>query len=435
MAIPRRKRGSIDKELEPFQFGLDGKLVTSVDPTRILTVSDSGETRQDNFKSLKNIRYTDNGIRGVRGMTKINSTALSSHPKVRNIHHFSKSQPAESHVLVHAFNSGLTQSKVFKNDTAIPNTGDFSGTALHTDASGSGKGRFENAQLGRMLYCNGVETMVWGGDEARLSRFVIFDPNGTFLYDYTEKVQNTLTDSSNVATLKRASNIGSETKLLLHCDGSDASTTITDNSPVSPHTVTAVGNAQIDTAIKKFGTGGLLLDGTGDWATIPDDSDFVLSGGVWTFECWAKVSLAADSGLYAQAKSSATQDYMWIYIDTDGAVNLVINEATDAATGTVTLDTGASWTPFLTSLFKHSVDEYFMFIVFSASNLFASSKESQIFIILTVTVHGEFGSSDKANSSLNLGFLCFSLNSVFNLQSASALQLPGAMNLYGCPLA
>lgn len=342
MAIPRRRRGSIDKELEPFQFGLDGKLVTSVDPTRILTVSDSGETRQDNFKSLKNIRYTDNGIRGVRGMTKINSTALSSHPKVRNIHHFSKSQPAESHVLVHAFNSGLTQSKVFKNDTAIPNTGDFSGTALHTDASGSGKGRFENAQLGRMLYCNGVETMIWGGDESRLSKFVIFDPNGTFLYDYTEKVQNTLTDADNVATLKRVSGVGSETKLLLHCDGSDASTTITDNSPVSPHTVTAVGNAQIDTAIKKFGTGGLLLDGTGDWATIPDDSDFVLSGGVWTFECWAKVSLAADSGLYAQAKSSATQDYMWIYIDTDGAVNLVINEATDAATGTVTLDTGAS---------------------------------------------------------------------------------------------
>ena len=110
----------------------------------------------DNYKTLKNIRYTDNGIRGIRGMTKINSTALSAHPKIRHVHQFEKSQPAENHVLVQAYNSGETQSKVYRNDTASPSTGDFTATALHTDASGASKGRFCNCYLGRLVYCNGA---------------------------------------------------------------------------------------------------------------------------------------------------------------------------------------------------------------------------------------------------------------------------------------
>jgi hypothetical protein len=340
--VVKNTKSNTDKKLKPFQFGLIGKLLTSIDSTR-LSHEKQSTVIDDNFKTLKNMRYHDNGIRGVRGMSKINSTALSTHPKIRNIHQFTKSQPAENHIIVQAFNGALTESKVLRNDTAIPSTGDFSSTALHTDASGAATGRFASGRLGRLLYCNGEETLVWGGNEARLSQFVVYDPNGTFLYDYTDKVQNVLSDASNVATLKQVSGIGSETKLLLHCNGTDTSTTITDDSPTTPHIVTAVGNTQIDTALKVFGTAGLLMDGTGDWATVPDDADFDLSGGVWTFECWVRVaSLASDVGLYSQAEASATQNYIWIYIDTNGAVNLVINEADVAATGTVTLDTGAS---------------------------------------------------------------------------------------------
>jgi hypothetical protein len=51
--------------------------------------------------------------------------------------------------------------------------------------------------------------------------------------------------------------------LLLHGNGTNGSTTITDNSP-TPKTVTAVGNAQISTAQSKFGGSSILLDGTGD---------------------------------------------------------------------------------------------------------------------------------------------------------------------------
>ena len=345
----RGTKKNTDKELKPFEVGLTGRLLTSVNSARIVTGTKSGKIGQaeaviDNYKSLKNIRYTDNGIRGIRGMTKINSTALSSHPKIKHIHQFEKSQPAENHVLVQAYNSGGTESKVFRNDTAIPGTGDFNGTALHTDASGAGKGQFSNCYLGRLVYCNGAETMVWGGDKARISNFTVYDPNGTFLYDYTEQVQNTLSDSANVATLKQVSGIGSETKLLLHCDGTDESTTITDSSPTTAHTMTAAGNAKLDTTIKKFGTASLQLDGTGDWVTAPDDADFVLSGGTWTWEGWVYLNnLSADHGLYSQAKSGATSDYIRAYIDTNGAVSLEVKETT-AATGTVTLNSGAAGT-------------------------------------------------------------------------------------------
>jgi hypothetical protein len=57
-----------------------------------------------------------------------------------------------------------------------------------------------------------------------------------------------------------------QNKTLLHFDGSDASTTLTNNA--SGSTVwTANANAQLDTAQKKFGTASLLLDGTGDYAS------------------------------------------------------------------------------------------------------------------------------------------------------------------------
>lgn len=77
--------------------------------------------------------------------------------------------------------------------------------------------------------------------------------------------------------------------LLLHCNGSDASTTFIDDSP-SSHTVTANGDAQLDTAEKKFGTASALFDGTNDYLTIPDSSDWDISTN-WTLDLWIKHDL------------------------------------------------------------------------------------------------------------------------------------------------
>lgn len=60
-------------------------------------------------------------------------------------------------------------------------------------------------------------------------------------------------------------------ELLLHMDGSDGSTTFTDSSSHG-RTVTANGDAQLDTAQSKFGTASGLFDGTGDYLTATINS-------------------------------------------------------------------------------------------------------------------------------------------------------------------
>lgn len=88
----------------------------------------------------------------------------------------------------------------------------------------------------------------------------------------------------------------SNVSLLLHCDGTNGSTSFPDNSP-SPKTVTASGNAQVTTANYKFGTGSLLLDGNGDYISAPSNAGFDFGTGDFTVECFIRfTSFPAASG-------------------------------------------------------------------------------------------------------------------------------------------
>lgn len=178
-------------KLIPKDIPLSGRLITAHDPSTI------GE----NFSKLQNLRPTDTTIQGVGGMTKINTTALSSFLKIRNGFHFKKDDPAESHVLVQAYNTGETSAKVLQNETAIPDQGDFSATALQTDVSGAGRGRFSDAPNGSVAYCNGAESRIWGGDESRLSAFVSESTATTLRKNFTEELSNP--DTGLTATLLR----------------------------------------------------------------------------------------------------------------------------------------------------------------------------------------------------------------------------------------
>lgn len=77
------------------------------------------------------------------------------------------------------------------------------------------------------------------------------------------------------------------TQLFLEMDGANGSTTIT-NSGVSSHTVTANGNAQLKTAVKKFGTASCYFDGTGDYLTVPDSDDWNLGSDRFTVDLWVR---------------------------------------------------------------------------------------------------------------------------------------------------
>lgn len=76
------------------------------------------------------------------------------------------------------------------------------------------------------------------------------------------------------------------TVFLSHFDGTDASTTLLD---VKGNTMTAVGNAQLDTAQAKFGPSSGLFDGNGDFWSTPDKADWYFAAGDFTVECWVRV--------------------------------------------------------------------------------------------------------------------------------------------------
>jgi hypothetical protein len=85
--------------------------------------------------------------------------------------------------------------------------------------------------------------------------------------------------------------------LLLHGNGTNGSTTITDSSP-TPKTVTAVGNAQISTAQSKFGGGSIAFDGTGDYLSLPESNGFTFGTGDFTIELFFRASSIRTQALY-----------------------------------------------------------------------------------------------------------------------------------------
>ena len=115
------------------------------------------------------------------------------------------------------------------------------------------------------------------GDTASLSATYRVTAN-----DWFGNVDTADVTVSHVWTMPSDPNI-SNVVLLLHGDGTNGSTTITDNSP-GARTVTAHGNAQISTARKKFRTGSILFDGTGDYLSVPVDSGLELRAGAFTIK-------------------------------------------------------------------------------------------------------------------------------------------------------
>ena len=72
----------------------------------------------------------------------------------------------------------------------------------------------------------------------------------------------------------------SGTSLLLN--GTNAG--IFDNA--AKNNLQTVGNAQISTSVKKYGTGSMSFDGTGDWLSVPSTTQFDFTNDNFTIEFW-----------------------------------------------------------------------------------------------------------------------------------------------------
>jgi len=185
-----------DDALYAYSILFTGAWVPDDDPTKV------GEPH---FADLQNLRYTNRGLEGVQGYTRLTTNPLAR-PALRSGIHFLPvvGGTPTSILLVQAWNAGLTNSAVYQHLTTIPNAGDFETTALWTDSPGAGLGRFAHGPDGTVLYTNGVDTTVWGGTRARIAAFINYDdPDTTFRYDVTERMQNISTASHSLVTLIR----------------------------------------------------------------------------------------------------------------------------------------------------------------------------------------------------------------------------------------
>jgi len=276
---------ALDYKAYPYPF--IGKWNPTEEP---LLIDDYG------FQDIQNMRRDGKRLKGVKGHTRINEDEISGnstyyHP--RGAAHFHKDNPTENHILIQAYNAAGTASKIYQHKTAIPNFGEFETTALHTDATGAGKGRFSVAPAGNIAYGNGQESLIWGGDEMKISGLFLKQPGQTPA-DNWEKVLDD--DSDNYADLSGLTTffIGAnrrinKVKIYIKTANSTATTLSVSEYTLSGATFQAVAGASDGTS-----SGGISLVSTGTvlWTYNTDvRSTFVEDTDILSY--WYKFTLSA----------------------------------------------------------------------------------------------------------------------------------------------
>jgi hypothetical protein len=344
-----------DKKLHKYEIPLDGKLITSQPPAKI----------GPNFQQLTNMRYTEKGIEGVGGMAKVNTSIMdATYLKTRSGIHFKKDQPSESHVVVEAYNTGETESRILQNTTAIPSQGNFSATSLYSPSTSAsaGDGRFSPAPDGDLAYCNGEESIIWGGAEREIAGFINYDPNGAFSYDYTEEMRNLKTDSANKATLTAGDSGGNDanTLLLLHLDNN-----VDDSSSGgTTHTFTN-NNVTFDTDIGITGSSHRGVFTTNAYLNESDHADFDLGNGAFTIDLRLELDdNDSDYSIYYQ-NTVNDDDSFNILIDTNAAIVVRIKAGgTKAFSGGTDFKTANGFFPFGSEYhleIAHTGDDWYIF--------------------------------------------------------------------------
>jgi hypothetical protein len=136
----------------------------------------------------------------------------------------------------------------------------------------------------------------------------------------------------------------SDVSLLLHCNGSNASTTIIDDSS-NGFTMVANGNAQLETAINKFGTASLLFDGTTDAVdTTSDDPAFTLGSGDFTIECFVYFPASPSGNRQFINQVTNTSNQISFIFRYDSGNRLAFYYSTSGSSFLSTLQNG-TWSP------------------------------------------------------------------------------------------
>jgi len=173
---------------------------------------------------------------------------------------------------------------------------------------------------------SGTETMTIGSKQAQdYFTGYITDcriVNGSAIYDPTQTSITVptapLTAVTNTAFLSANTNAG-----------------IFDNAAVADYET--VGNAQISTSVKKYGTGSMSFDGTGDYLTIPYNQFMNFGTGDFTIEGWFYLnSFANQYYVLGGTWTTGTSDEWLIQIENNGSLRFLTTANTSFfATGLI----------------------------------------------------------------------------------------------------
>ena len=169
----------------------------------------------------------------------------------------------------------------------------------------------------------------------------ILDPSGL-----TFGTNGFLLSGSDVATGTDTSQGGTladqQLRFLCSFDGSDAATSSTDDSTYG-QTITFTADAQLDTAQKKFGTASLLLDGTGDFVSIPDTSIVEIGSQDFTIDMQVRfTTLGAIRTLMAKWHSTGNNRSFLLYWENSAAqLQFLVSSSGSGGISTI----AESWSP------------------------------------------------------------------------------------------
>jgi hypothetical protein len=100
-----------------------------------------------------------------------------------------------------------------------------------------------------------------------------------------------------------------------------------------------VGNAQVDTNVKKFGMGSMKFDGTGDYLLVPHSNDHLLGPAPFTIEMWVNPDSIGLKAFIGKGVSGSTG---WaVGIDSSGRVVFYYSNSSFNSTGSISAST---WT-------------------------------------------------------------------------------------------
>ncbi len=400
------------------EIPLNGRLRTNVDPATI---------GPSDFQTLKNMRYGKTSPKGIAGQTKINTAALSN-VKIKNGIHYRKDFPSsESHVLVSAQDANGANPNIYRNSAAIPAQGAFTSAALFNETAGGSIPQFDVGPDGKVLACNGKDTLIWGGSEMPVAKLLDWDATtNTYKYDWTEQVSNNLTDANNIATLHRVSNaIDSATMLLLHFDNN-----VTDAASrhIPTNTNVTFGNPGV------FGTHYAVFNGTNAQIEVADSSDFNFSGGMFTWE--ARIYPANISGtrvLFHQQTDAA--NYIRIFLNAGvPTLNVVstgpVTEVSLIGSSALSVDTwyhlavvesGDGWYMFLNGALAGYVSDVSRAANYTGSVYIGSSGGANYFVGSMDEMR--VSNSDRWTSAFTSPITAYGTGNITNLYVSSTLPL------------